>query len=126
MSGHATVRKIESDRVNWMKQLRVWLVVAGLAATGLALADPAPAGVRSCELASPREAEALADLLYEKSEYQRAGECYEAAGNPSRAQLAYLKAVTPNGKAAARDFGEQRDAAKALFAHVQQAFHKRQ
>jgi hypothetical protein len=101
------------------------LALAFLAANRLALADPSPAAVRACDVGSPQEAKALADRLYEKGEYQHAGECYEAAGDPSHAQLAFLKAVGPNSKAAAQGLGEQRDAAKALIAQVQQAFGKK-
>ena len=97
------------------------LTVACLAATRLVLADPAPE-VSPCGVASRQEAKSLADKLYERQEYQRAGECYEAAGEPSRAQLAYLKAVRPNSEAVARGLKEQRDAAKALALRVAQPF----
>jgi len=61
-------------------------------------------------------------VLYEKREFQRAGECYEAAGDPSRAQLAFVKAAGPRGEKAARAFREQRVAARALATQVQRAF----
>jgi len=66
------------------------LALACFAANQLVLADPAPDESRACEAANPREAKSLADVLYEKREFQRAGECYEAAGDPSRAQLAFV------------------------------------
>jgi hypothetical protein len=93
-----------------------------LAANRLVLADPALDDSRSCQVASPQEAKSLADVFYDKREYQRAGECYEAAGDPSRAQLAFTKAVGPTSEATARALREQREAAKALLAKVQQAF----
>jgi hypothetical protein len=96
---------------------------ACLAATRMVLADPAPDESRHCDAADPPAAKSLADVLYERREYQRAGECYQAAGDPSRAQLAFLKAVAPQSEATARAFREQQDAAKSLLTKVQQAFH---
>jgi hypothetical protein len=98
------------------------LGLACLTASRLILAEPALEGSRPCEVARPQEAKSLADALYEKREYQRAGECYEAAGDPSRAQRAFVKAAGPKGDASARSLREQRDAAKAFLTHVQQAF----
>ena len=100
------------------------LALACLAGTRLVLADPAPDPSSPCEAASPQQAKSLADRLYEKREYQRAGECYESAGDPSRAQLAYLKAVRPNAEVVAQGLSEQRVAAKALVAQVAQAFRR--
>jgi hypothetical protein len=93
-----------------------------LAATRLVLADPAHDESRPCEAASSQGARSLADVLYERGEYQRAGECYQAAGDASRAQLAFLKAVGPNSDATARAFRQQQDAAKSLLTKVQHAF----
>ena len=99
------------------------LLMAGLAGFArLALADPIPDRPHSCEAAQPQEAKALADSLYEKGEYQHAGECYDAAGDLMRAQRAYLKAVGPNSESAARGLKADSSAAKALFTQVQQAF----
>jgi len=115
-----------------MKRLRVrawrpqWgvrvLASACLAATRLLLADPAPEGSRHCDATDAQAARSLADVLYERREYQRAGECYQAAGDPSHAQLAFLKAVGPQSEATARAFREQQDAAKSLLTKVQRAF----
>jgi hypothetical protein len=97
---------------------------ACLAATRLVLADPAANPASPCESTSPQAAKSLADLLYERGEYQRAGACYQAAGDPSRAQQAFLKAVGPNSEATARAFKEQQDAAKSLATKLQQAFRR--
>jgi hypothetical protein len=91
---------------------------------GLALADSPTSPTNRCAVTSTQEAKSLADVLYERGEYQRAGECYEAAGESSRAQLAYLKAAGPNSESAARGLREERDAAKALIAQVQRAFRR--
>jgi hypothetical protein len=101
--------------------MKIW-ARACFAANQLVLADSAPDESRDCEAANPREVKSLADVLYEKSEYQRAGECYEAAGDPSRAQLAFVKAAGLSGEKAARAFRGQGVAARALAAHVQRAF----
>ena len=95
-----------------------------LTATRLVLADPAHDESRPCEAASPQpqEARSQADVLYERGEYQRAGECYQAAGDTSRAQLAFLQAVGRNSEATARAFRQQQEAAKSLLTKVQQAF----
>lgn len=94
-----------------------------LAATRLVVADPAHDESHACEVASPpQEARSQADVLYDRGEYQRAGECYQAAGDASRAQLAFLKAVGPNSDASARAFRQQQHAAKSLLTKVQQAF----
>ena len=100
------------------------LGLLGIVNVGLALADSPTAPTSPCAQTSAQQAKSLADVLYEQGEYQRAGECYEAAGESSRAQLAYLKAAGPNSESAARGLREERDAAKALFTQVQQAFRK--
>jgi hypothetical protein len=98
------------------------VVWASLAATRLVFADPAPNNAKSCVAASPQEATALADRLYEGGQYQRAGECYDAAGDSTRAQRAFLRAAGPSAEAAARGLKDESHTAKALFAQVQQAF----
>lgn len=101
--------------------MKIW-ALACFAANQLVRADPAPDKSRACEAANPREAKSLADVLYEKKgDYQRAGECYEAAAGRSRAQLAFVKAAGPSGEKAARAFREQGDAARALTTQVQRA-----
>ena len=104
--------------------LRSILGSALLAATCLALADPVHDALRTCEATSAEQARALAAVLYEKGEYQRAGVCYQAAGDLSRAQTAFLKAAGPNNEANARAFREQQNDAQALFARMQQAFRR--
>jgi hypothetical protein len=91
-----------------------------LGASAVVLADPA--GPRACEATTPQEAGALADRLFEKGDYQHAGECYQAAGDLPHANLAFLKAARPKSADTARDLKSQGDAAKALFAGVGQAF----
>src|SRR5262249_3490369 len=97
---------------------KIALVLLCLMSTDLALADSPAPGTSRCAVTSPQAAKSLADVLYDHGQYERAGECYEAAGDASRAQLAYLKAAGPNSMSAARGLREERDAAKALFTQV--------
>ena len=84
-------------------------ILIGLALTGLAaaaLAD-APAGVAQtvvivapdCNGASPKHARELADRAARDGAYQRAGECYLAAGQNALADQAFVKASTDRAKA---------------------------
>ena len=98
------------------------VALAALAVAHYAFADPAAGGARHCEAANAQDAQALADVLYEKGDYQHAGECYDAAGDPLRAQRAFLRAVRPNTETAARGVKADSDNAKALFTRVQDAF----
>lgn len=98
------------------------LALAGLLATQPLLAGSGPASSNPCRAATPREAESLADRLYEKRDYQHAGECYEAAGDASHAQLAYLKAVGPNSEVALRELKDESTRARTLAGKVAQAF----
>lgn len=100
------------------------LALGLFAASRVAMADPTAAESRSCAVATAQEARVLADRLYERGEYQRAGECYQAGGDMTHANLAFLQAAGPAGKDTARGLKTQSDAAKALFASVGQAFRK--
>lgn len=100
------------------------LAAAALAFAHVAGADPVAGAQRVCEAASAREAAVLADKLFEKGDYQHAAACYEAAGDMTHANLAYLKASGPQGEDTARALKAQGDAAKALFASVGHAIHK--
>jgi hypothetical protein len=98
------------------------LGLAFLAATRAASADPAVEESLKCEVASAQQAATLADRLYQRAEYQRAGKCYQAAGDLAHANLAFLKAAGPQGADTARDLKSQRDAARQLLSSVAQAF----
>jgi hypothetical protein len=88
----------------------------------LALSDPALEEHCPVSVSLPEQARVLGDALFEQGAYQRAGECYEAAGDHALANKAFLKAVAPRSAATKRQLSEQRDQAKALFHQVQQAF----
>jgi hypothetical protein len=96
-----------------------------LAATLLALsavpfvfAAPPPDATGHCAATTPEEARSLGERLFEQGAYQRAGECYQVAGDLARANLAFLKALGPESTATERRLAEQRDQAKALLRQV--------
>lgn len=85
-------------------------------------ADPEVQAPPGCADASADQAKSRADELYRQGLFQRAGECYEAAGDLPDANEAFAKAARPNGKTAARELEQQGQVAKTLFTSVQQAF----
>ena len=103
------------------------VILAVLLSTGprLARADQSADVVQVCEAAGPQDARSRADSLYDKGEYQRAALCYDAAGDSTHAQQAYVKAVKPNAEVAARGLKEEGVAAKALLERTRQAFRGR-
>jgi hypothetical protein len=98
--------------------------LACLAAARVVFADPAAEQPRACATASREEAGALAVQLYQKGDYQRAGECYQAAGDLRHADAAFLKATGPKAEETGRDLKAQADTAKSLFASVGAAFRR--
>lgn len=102
--------------------LSVLVGVALLAAGRIASADTPVEPSGSCEAATIEEAQSLADRLYASEDYQRAGQCYQAAGDLTHANLAYLKAAGPASEDTARKLKVQRDVARALFTSVAQSF----
>lgn len=87
-----------------------------------ALADQASEEHCPASVSAPEEARWLADALFEQGAYQRAGLCYEAAGDHALANKAFLKALGPQSSATTQQVAAQRDQAKALFRQLQQAF----
>jgi hypothetical protein len=104
-----------------------------LTSARLAFADPASDALRSappsnseqsCLASSAEQARSLGKLLFERGAYQTAGECYIAAGDYSRANLAFLRAAAPESAAAARDLAETSNAAKAQFQRIRRNLHR--
>jgi tetratricopeptide (TPR) repeat protein len=93
-----------------------------LTAAPLALADATPEERAGCPVASQEQSRNLGELLFEQGDYQRAGECYQAAGEYTLANRAFLRAVGPESAATARQLSDQRDQAKTMLHKVQQAF----
>ena len=96
-----------------------WL---SFAAAPLALADPPVDAQAHCGVASSTEAGWFAERLFEQGAYERAGRCYEAAGDFRHANVAFLKAAEAESNAAERRLSMQSDQAKALLRQVQQGF----
>jgi hypothetical protein len=113
---------VRAYRRSWRLGGLTIVALLALAAAHHAFADSSAAGAGRCAATTPEAAQSLADLLYDKGDYQRAGECYDAAGDSLRAQRAFLRAVRPNTEAAARGVREDSDNAKALFSRLGQAF----
>jgi hypothetical protein len=103
---------------------RVSIIALGLLLAGahVALADPVLEARPSCVISDQKEARRLADALFEQGSYQRAGECYQTAGEYARADRAFLKAVEPAGELTARRLSDQGEQAKALLRQVKQTF----
>jgi hypothetical protein len=90
-----------------------------LSAVPLGFADPPADPARRCAVTPPEQARWLGKQLFEQGAYQRAGECYQAAGDLALANLAFLKALEPETTTTERRLAEQRDQAKALLRQVQ-------
>ena len=89
-----------------IKQAPMLVGLALLGAAGMAMADVQPtvlvvAGEQSapsCSEATPERARWLADQASHDGAYQRAGECYLAAGQQSLADQAFVKAASIQSK----------------------------
>ena len=101
-----------------LRMLAVALLL--LTASPFALADPVPG--EPCPVSTPAQARELADTLFEQGAYRRAGDCYQAAGEYSLADKAFLKAVRPESAETARQLSDHRNQAKALLHQMQRAF----
>lgn len=102
--------------------LRVIGLALFLSAASLAVADPVLAENAPCPVATREQARSLGDALFAQGAYQRAGECYQAAGELALANQAFLEAVGPESTVARRRLSEQGEQAKGLLRQVQHAF----
>jgi hypothetical protein len=101
-----------------------WLM---LAAFELALASASSAQaqeLQGCEAASGAQARALAEKYSQQADYQRAGQCYRAAGQYERGDYAFVRAVEPAASETSQRFVQNRDEAKAQIRRLQSAFQK--
>jgi len=94
-----------------------------LSAAPRVFADPPADATRSCAVKIPEQARWLGSQLFEQGAYQRAGECYQAAGDLDLANQAFIKALKPESAATERRLVEQRDQAKALLRKVARGLH---
>ena len=110
-------------RSSYTESLSIGVLGFLLAGAPLARADTVVEAHQDCAVSGQQQARQLGDVLFDQGAYQRAGECYEVAGEYALADRAFLKAVGPESAATARQLSGQRDSAKALLHKVQQAFH---
>jgi len=117
--------EVQESAVNGSKGLLASIVTFGILAVAIAplgRTEPAPVDSGGCAAATPEQAKWLAEQLYRQGPYQRAGDCYQAAGDLAHANEAFFKAVPANGDATAKDLRRQGQIAKTLFTNVQHAF----
>jgi hypothetical protein len=93
-----------------------------LSAARLAVADPVFEGHGQCPVSTREQARSLGDTLFEQGAYQRAGVCYEAAGEYALANRAFVEAVGSESAATRQRASDQGEQAKALLHKVRQAF----
>ena len=102
------------------------LAAIGLFAANIVLADETPAATPeaslNCDADHPNEARSIADVALKQGAYERAGQCYLAAGDYDSANRAFLKSSRPAAEASGREVVQQRDAARALLNQVKSAF----
>jgi hypothetical protein len=91
-------------------------------AAPVANADSSSTTEERCPAATIEEARWLADQLRKQGVFDRAGRCYEAAGEYDAANRAFLDAVQPQSEAAGHQLTEQRDQARTLLRKLQRAF----
>jgi hypothetical protein len=111
--------------MNRRKRLLASVVTLGILAVAIApvgRTEPTPADAPGCGAATPEQAKWLADQLYRQGQYERAGDCYQAAGDLADANVAFVKAVQAKSDATGKDLQRQGQIAKTLITGVQQAF----
>lgn len=119
------MKRQDGSAASWIAARLLGLAVL-LGVSSLALADPALEAQGRCTVVSPVEARALADSLYQRGEYQRAGECYQIAGDSDRANVAFTRALRPASAVTARLASDQAEQTKALVERYKRALHLQQ
>jgi hypothetical protein len=118
------MRRQGGATTGWGAVLQVIALAVCLGASSLALADPAAEDDPRCVVSTSQDqARSLGDTLYQQGAYQRAGECYQTAGETERANLAFTKAVGPASALTAQRASDQADKAKAVVQRYKLALH---
>ena len=110
--------------MNAGKRLLASIVTLGILAIAIApvgRTEPTLGDASGCAAATPQQAKWLAHQLSLQGQYQRAGACYQAAGDLADANEAFVKAVQAKSDATAKDLQRQGHIAKMLFTGVQRA-----
>jgi hypothetical protein len=79
----------------------------------------------NCREATVERARWLADKASRDGDYQRAGECYLAAGEPALADQSFVKAVGPASADSSRRLAANLDQLKSQARQLKQAFQRR-
>ena len=89
--------------------------------SSLAVDVVAPTAELRCIATTPQRAREIAEQAWQDGSYQRAGECYLAAGEPAMADRAFLKAVPPQAAVTSQRVAENGDQVKAQIRRWNQA-----
>jgi hypothetical protein len=119
-----------------VKQARALLGVALIGVAGVAFGDVLPVAATTetvvvlgasldCNEASPEHARQLADKASQDGAYQRAGECYLAAGQHALADQAFVKASAQQRDDTSRRLASNLNDVKAQARQMKQAFQRR-
>jgi phage-related minor tail protein len=116
-----------------IKQARLLVGLALLGAAGMAMADAQETvlvvgGAQTavnCSEATPERARWLADQASHDGAYQRAGECYLAAGQQSLADQAFVKASAQSKGDTSQRLASNLNDVKAQVRQMKQAFQHR-
>jgi hypothetical protein len=119
-----------------VKQARTLIGLALIGAAGMAWADVPPVAATTetvvvlgaslnCNEASPEHARQRADTAWQDGDYQRAGECYLAAGQHALADQAFVKASAQAREDTSRRLASNLSDVKAQARQMKQAFQRR-
>jgi hypothetical protein len=115
-----------------IRQARILVGLALLGAAGVAMADVQEtvvvgrdAETANCSEATPERARWLADEASRGGAYQRAGECYLAAGQQSLADQAFVKASAQSKGDTSKRLASNLNDFKAQARQMKQAFQHR-
>ncbi len=79
----------------------------------------------ACKEATPERARSIADKAWQDGAYQRAGECYIAAGEHALANEAFVKASAQSSGDTSRRLASNLNDVKAQARQMKQAFQRR-
>jgi hypothetical protein len=138
--GQRHLRLAGEEAMRVFEQARIVLGLALLSGAGGAFADVSkedtPAAstpetilivgdAEKCEAGAPDRARRLAESASKAAAYQRAGECYLAAGEHALADQAFVKAAAQASPDTSRRLAANLDEVKAQARQVKAAFRRR-
>jgi len=110
-----------------LKQVQLLIAVALLGGANVALAEDTViiVGPEICTEAAPEHARSLADKASRDGAYQRAGECYLAAGEHALANEAFVKASAQMSGDTSRRLASNLNDVKVQARQMKEAFRRR-